>query len=130
MSIPAWARVGVKVVCIDDTAREYVVDGVRYRDDSGTFPVVGQVYTIASVEDYTSPIECLGSWIGVHLVELKRPPGIISGRVVPYRLSRFRPLVEDSEDDGLEARLFRESGKSVKAPAAPRITVTADRRVE
>lgn len=104
--IPSWARVGVKVVCIDDRTRVIVYEGLLV-ELGGLLPVKGQVYTIRAVEHFTSPLDAIGSFLGVHLVEIDRPPGAMSGRVVPYRLSRFRPLVEDTNDGEVEARIFK-----------------------
>lgn len=64
-SIPSWARVGAKVVCVDDKA----IDG-------GSFPLTkGRIYVIASVK---------GKWLRVTDDR---------NRVGGWHYSHFRPLI-------------------------------------
>ena len=97
-----WAKPGVKCVCIDASLEKKVVipelPAVELR---GTFPVEGQVYTIESVVWYVSGLPWVGDFLGVHLMEINRPPGRMTGEVVPYRIERFRPLVEDKTEQDM-----------------------------
>lgn len=91
-----WARPGAKCVCIDDTRpKSVILAGVPAVEDGGTFPVRGQVYTVESVVWYESDLSYVQSFLGIHLMEINRPPGKMTGEIVPYRIERFRPLVDD-----------------------------------
>lgn len=68
----------------------------------GVLPVVGQIYTVRAVEWYQSPYpEITPSVLGIHLVEIECPPGKMSGAVLPFFITRFRPLVSDREERDL-----------------------------
>lgn len=73
-------EVGQLVVCVD--GKSY---GWR-----GIFPTEGRIYTVEWCGHEANPDD---GYTGeaVHLAELKRPPSRIQKRVVPYRVSRFRP---------------------------------------
>lgn len=119
MSVPAWARKGVRDVCVDDSlfdGRPPPVEGM---------PTLGEVYTITEVrDDYQRR--------GPHCV-LKEHPRIRFGFDTGWRLCRFRPLVDDS-DEALErdAEFFRQFLKapehSVTTPSE-RIEEGVDERV-
>ena len=81
-------HVGQKVVCIDDRFRNVSIDqGIRK----------GQVYTVRWAGHYRHYVD--GDFYGVKLMELYRgnddgPEGY--GAVdMPFRATRFRPLVSD-----------------------------------
>jgi hypothetical protein len=79
MSLPSWARVGAKVVCIDAVGTPELVEG--------------QTYTIEAVDDVPLRVGGFGVW----LVDV----GVMQDRVGSYfgfRLSRFRPLVTIEDD--------------------------------
>lgn len=97
----SWAKPGVKCVCVDGSPR----DGGRY----SALPVEGRVYTIASVE-YC--VWANGEGLGVHLAEVRRRPADLDGKVYPYHVSRFRPLITrtQSEDVALFRKLLETQG--------------------
>ncbi|MCF3639430.1 CAP-Gly domain protein [Rhizobium sp. TRM95111] len=81
-------RVGQKVVCVDDRFRNVSIDqGIRK----------GQIYTVRWAGHYRHYVD--GDFYGIKLMELYRgnddgPEGY--GAVdMPFRASRFRPLVRD-----------------------------------
>lgn len=81
-------HVGQKVVCVDDRFRNVSIDqGIRK----------GQIYTVRWVGNYRHYVD--GDFYGIKLMELYRgnddgPEGY--GAVdMPFRASRFRPLVSD-----------------------------------
>lgn len=76
-------RVGQKVVCIDDSGDVY------------PRPVLGVVYTIASVRYIDHDVACDTGW-GVTLVEL--PTFETEDYFAEYRASRFRPAVDKPTD--------------------------------
>lgn len=98
-----WAKPGVKCVCIDSKARKKkLVPWLPPVEFGGVYPVEGQVYTVASVEWYESIYpEMVESFLGIHLVEIARPPGLMTAEVVPYRIERFRPLVSRTMEQSL-----------------------------
>ena len=84
----ATFRVGQKVVCVNDRFKNVSIDqGIRK----------GQIYTVRWVGSYRHYID--GDFYGIKLMELHRgnddgPEGY--GAVdMPFRASRFRPLVSD-----------------------------------
>lgn len=79
-------HVGQKVVCIDDKFTNVSIDqGIRK----------GEVYTLSWVGEYTHYID--GAFIGVRLAEVTRgdDPGGYGADEMPFRATRFRPLVAD-----------------------------------
>lgn len=92
MDLPLWARVGAKVVCIDDSAARW--PGARWGGDDQP-PVVGKTYTIAKVF-----IDLGMGEPAVHLVELQRgyTARLLFGDDAGYGLFRFRPLVDQQTD--------------------------------
>jgi hypothetical protein len=81
-------HVGQKVVCIDDTFKNVSIDQVIRK---------GEIYTIRWVGPYSHYID--GEFIGVKLEEIHRgnddgPEGY-GAADMPYRATRFRPLVKD-----------------------------------
>lgn len=87
-------RVGQQVVCVDDRFRNVSIDqGIRR----------GQIYTVRWAGDYRHYVD--GDFYGIKLMELHRgsddgPEGY--GAVdMPFRASRFRPLVRDRIRDML-----------------------------
>lgn len=95
MSIPSWARKGTLVVCVDADSGK----GVWI----GDAPVEGHIYTLT------------GAWVAedgfvdCSLAEIQRSPSAqrLWGKRVGYHLRRFRPLVEDSYDNEIEAKFYR-----------------------
>ncbi|MFT4183630.1 MAG: CAP-Gly domain protein [Rhizobium sp.] len=81
-------HVGQKVVCIDDRFKHVSIDQLIRK---------GTIYTIRWVGEYTHYVD--GTFIGVKLEEIHRgnddgPEGY-GAADMPYRASRFRPLVKD-----------------------------------
>ncbi|CAK08419.1 hypothetical protein RL2929 [Rhizobium johnstonii 3841] len=81
-------HVGQKVVCINDTFKHVSIDQLIRK---------GEIYTIRWVGEYTHYID--GTFIGVKLAEINRgnddgPEGY-GAADMPYRATRFRPLVKD-----------------------------------
>jgi hypothetical protein len=103
--------VGAKVVCIDASATR--IDGV-------TELVEGSIYVIAAVRP----------WLGLHMPQHLNEWGLVLEGVVrtwtfggdftedcPFALRRFRPLVSDSDELGIETVLYRAKGLKSKVPA-------------
>lgn len=95
----SWASPGVKCVCIDDSRRILHMPNMPPIPFGGVLPVLGQIYTVRSVEYYQSPYpEITPSFLGIHLVEIDRPAGKLTGTVLPFYITRFRPLISASEE--------------------------------
>lgn len=80
--------VGQKVVCIDDKFKNVSIDQLIRKDE---------IYTIRWVGMYSHYID--GEFLGIKVAEIFRgdddgPEGY-GAADMPYRASRFRPLVED-----------------------------------
>jgi hypothetical protein len=90
MSIPAWARVGAKVVCVN--AGRF--NAWHLPMDADERVVEGEVYTIsrAMIDDDGDAI--------LHLVEVRRNAASrrALGPDVGYWAARFRPLITQSDD--------------------------------
>ena len=95
--IPSWARVGAKVVCVDNGPIR--VGCLVHEPD--VKPHIGVVYTIRKcfVDADGEPV--------VFLREIRRPRSLRWGRwflrETPYLAVRFRPVVSDET----EATIFR-----------------------
>lgn len=81
-------HVGQKVVCINDTFKNVSIDQLIRK---------GQIYTVRWVGMYSHYVD--GEFLGIKLEEIHRgdddgPEGY-GAADMPYRASRFRPLVED-----------------------------------
>ncbi|NTF69348.1 CAP-Gly domain protein [Rhizobium rhizogenes] len=80
-------RIGERVVCVDDQFKHVSIDqGIR----------AGQEYTVRWAGDYRHYID--GDFYGIKLMEIDRgnddgPEGY-GAADMPFRASRFRPLVE------------------------------------
>jgi len=94
MDLPSWARVGAKVVCVDDTFT-HPTHGDYAR------PIKGRTYTIRAVAaDYWPGCMC------IRLVELQNPvldwaggpPGAAVFAEAAFDIVRFRPLVDRQTD--------------------------------
>lgn len=79
MSLPSWARVGAKVVCVDAVGAPELVER--------------QTYTIEAIDDVPLRLGGLGVW----LVEVSIMQNAV-GSYYGFRLSRFRPLVTIEDD--------------------------------
>jgi hypothetical protein len=94
MSIPSWAKVGAKVVCINDA----------WVGRSAITIEVGGVYTIAALRmqygrTFLPDGRLSSGHIVAELVEVKNPYDRFYPETAPgYALSRFRP-VKTIEDD-------------------------------
>jgi hypothetical protein len=98
----SWASPGVKCVCVDGSRRMLHMPNLPPIPFGGVLPVIGQIYTVRSVEWYESPYpEITPSFLGIHLVEIDRPPGKMTGSVLPFFITRFRPLVSEREERDL-----------------------------
>jgi hypothetical protein len=81
-------HVGQKVVCIDDTFKHVSIDQLIRK---------GQIYTIRWIGPYKHYVD--GEFIGIKVEEIYRgnddgPEGY-GAADMPYRATRFRPLVKD-----------------------------------
>lgn len=105
-------HVGQKVVCINDTFKNVSIDQLIRK---------GQVYTIRWVGPYRHYVD--GDFIGVKLAEIHRgnddgPEGY-GAADMPYRATRFRPLLSDRLS-ALKDRLLRKpKAKTVEPSARP-----------
>lgn len=73
--IPSWAKVGSKIVMVDGSAD---LDGNTFTE--------GDIYIIKELKDFNVPaVKC-------HLI------GVSATRLNWSRLSRYRPLVSESDD--------------------------------
>lgn len=84
---------GDKVICIDDTFRHVSIDQQIRK---------GEVYTVRSYGPYRHYID--GDYYGVRLEEIYRgadPAGYDPGDM-PYRASRFKPVVSPKIEKTLE----------------------------
>ena len=113
----AWAVPGAKVVLVEDRDfRVHLIDGSRH--SAAKFglklPTLGRVYTIRDVvlnED----------GIGVLLVEIDNghpSKRSASGRELSFRIDRFRPLIErtQEQDVALFAHLLDQKSIQVSEP--------------
>lgn len=93
--IPAWAVPGAKVVCVDGMPSWNYFKGrpAKY----SALPVLGEIYTISQAVWHQWPFR---SGVGLHLLEIQR-----AGKVSPYILERFRPLVTRSQEQ--DVAIFR-----------------------
>lgn len=83
-------HVGQKVVCVDDkfTLPVHPCDRLLRK---------GGVYTVGWVGVSTCKRDPSPT-LGVHLVEIAREPSRPEGRALPYRATRFRPVIERKTD--------------------------------
>jgi hypothetical protein len=88
-------RVGQKVVCVDDSEP----------NDVNPSPVLGVVYTVASVRYITADISIDVGW-GVTLVELHSIE--TDEWLAEYRATRFRPAVDRPTDISCFKALLRD----------------------
>ncbi|OEC93272.1 MULTISPECIES: CAP-Gly domain protein [unclassified Rhizobium] len=110
-------HVGQKVVCIDDTFKHVSIDQLIRK---------GTIYTIRWVGEYTHYVD--GTFIGVKLEEIHRgnddgPEGY-GAADMPYRASRFRPLVKDKI-----ASLRKLLAPTPDAPAEPKVKTKKKEKV-
>jgi hypothetical protein len=90
--VPSWARVGAKVVCIN-------ADGFRVSQPL----LLGATYTIRRVREGLAK----DGWVpGLELVEVTNNVNPFSRNEHGYRLTRFRPLVDDEAQER-DAAMFR-----------------------
>jgi len=105
--------VGQQVVCIDDKFNNVSIDqGIRE----------GAIYTLRWVGMYTHYVD--GEFLGVKLIEVDRgnddgPEGY-GAADMPFRASRFRPLVKDPL--AIFRRIAADPDFKINAPEGPRRT--------
>jgi len=87
----AWAKVGVKCVCVDDAP-----DTGRGHEPMNGYPAKGEIYTIAAIGRF-HPF-CDADLF--QLVELTNPAQA-DGRDCGWSPDRFRPLTSQSDDIAL-----------------------------
>lgn len=109
MSILDW-HVGMKVVCVD-AADTSVRGDVELRLD--------RIYTLRWIGCRS---DWLGDYVGVRLVEVVRKPALFIDEVhfalhgeMPFRASRFRPLVKRSTDISVFTAILDGQGQQVPA---------------
>lgn len=112
MSIPSWAKVGAKVVCVDDSHSPAThMDGLAK----------GTVYTIRWVGmDFVGE-----AGMCVRLVEIIRDRPYIghesAGRMdIPYMIGRFRPVQTKTQEQDMEMFAPLLTGKRKRA--SPRVS--------
>lgn len=101
--LPSWARVGAKVVCIDQA----ILPGhVSYAD----LPPAGRVVEVTGI--VWSPFsDCWNFTIAGY-----PNPMLGRGRDIGWRIARFRPVTEFKSDDEIEARLYRDKFIHARTP--------------
>ena len=114
----SWVRPGAKCICIDDSVEPVRLPGLPAFTPRGVMPVKGRSYTVQLVEFHKSTVPGLPTeeYLGVHLFEIQRPVGKWAGKVVPYRASRFRPVVSGTLKEDV-ALLAPQPGLGVTEPA-------------
>jgi len=89
-------KTGDKIVCIDDAFRNVSVDQLIRN---------GETYTVRWAGNYSHYID--GDFYGVKLAEISRgaDPGDYGADDMPFRASRFRPVVAPKNERVLEDAL-------------------------
>ena len=105
-------HVGQKVVCIDDKFKNVSIDQLIRK---------GEIYTIRWVGAYSHYID--GEFIGVKLEEIHRgnddgPEGY-GAADMPYRATRFRPLLKDRLSTLKNLLAPTPKGETPYSPPAP-----------
>lgn len=85
----SWARVGVKVVCVDDTV-------VIHCGKPEMMLRRGDIYTITGTYVETGISHVNGVICDIATVSLLEAPRM--GRMRGYAVSRFRPLISQADD--------------------------------
>lgn len=101
--IPAWAVKGAKVTLVRKLSRGPHIGAVKWLwlQATGSVPAVGSIYTISSVRVGPS-------------MDRSTEYCFLKLRGIPHwhTAHSFRPLVEDSDDNEIEARIFRSKHKA------------------
>lgn len=99
----SWARVGVKVVCVDDAWPENSWYGYE------VLPVKGQAYTIRDLVEYEGTLCCL-------LVEVQNSPQDYNQGMIEaaFAVRRFRPLITQEDDVAMFRELLNVADKKVE----------------
>ena len=112
--VPAWARVGAKMVCISiDAPRSAPPSGSRWSNDQRALLRVGEIYTIRQIKRNSHT-----GGLGACLQEVVRP--ILTsdaGIEQPYGLWRFRPLITIEDDLEAHFTILLRQPVSIKEPA-------------
>ncbi len=93
-AIPSWARVGARVVCVDDTNwQSFDVTGRLRTPDYWGFnlPTIGEVYTIRDIDNRAGGVV-------VMLVEVDNRGVTPNPIEIGFALHRFKPLVTIEDD--------------------------------
>jgi hypothetical protein len=93
-SLPSWARVGQKVVCVDDYPHPLEdMEGVLRSPQTWNMklPIKGEVYTISGVVKDGLLLKELSSGY-IHP---------LTGIEMGFKISRFRPLISKSIEDDI-----------------------------
>lgn len=88
--LPSWARVGAKVVCVDDSNQCWP----WYAPEQDECVVKDGIYVIESAGIYFD-FESGEDYVGLTVCGVRRVDGV---RNVPFDISRFRPLVTLEDD--------------------------------
>ena len=121
-------HVGQKVVCIDDRFKNISIDqGIRK----------GQIYTVRWAGHYRHYVD--GDFYGIKLMELNRgnddgPEGY-GAADMPFRATRFRPLVSDRIKSmlGIKAPAPKQAARPSMVPSVkpkPKVTTPEKEREE
>ena len=86
----AWARPGVKVVCVDACAPDY-----DWRDWHSSWLVEGKTYTIRSVLDHPF----IPGNLGILVDEIDGNYNDYLGLEQGFKLARFRPLITKTQSE-------------------------------
>lgn len=98
----AWAKPGVKCVCVDADGSETLVHG--------------GVYTVRST-CVAGPLWADAGSVGLRLYEIILPVDRLDGIEPGYRVSRFRPLVTRTQEQDLELFLPHLTDLRVREPS-------------
>lgn len=104
-------HVGQKVVCVDDEPSKLAGQKVYSHAARGVRNIVRNLSGLKKDAVYTVSgfgINHTGSQ-GIHLAEIKRPNNI------PYRIERFRPVVEHKTDIAIFQAMLNPSDERVSA---------------
>lgn len=105
--LPSWARVGARVVCVDDAIRGGF-GFERWPQKCGTYTIREVIYCPEA-----------GSW-QLRLHEIVNPAVDYdldsSLWEAGFNVARFRPVTDLKSDDEVEARLYHKKGLHQSAP--------------
>lgn len=102
--IPSWAVKGARVVCVDNRPAGCPVN---------PHPPLGTRLVISGV----LPDNVWGGGVCLVISGYPNPSEVFAGVEMGWRIARFRPLVSDTDELGIETVLYRAKGLKSKVPA-------------